>query len=209
MEPAISGTDEAPRTRQEVRQVVQELLRWGYVENAAKPGIFAAALRLRTDVKLALEPLDLILRMDEIRGLAILVVEESSLSDSEEGWGHPLIRRQRLTLEQSLLVALFRQIYLIHEQESGIGLGRCKVPLEDLLAQINGFLGDSGSDAKNEQRLLTLIDQLKPHGIVSEPDTNREVTVRPLIAHLANPESLTALLNRFREAAAAKEALND
>lgn len=202
MEPIVSHPEDSPRTRQEVKQVAQELLRWGYVESAAKPGIFAAALRLRTDINAALEPLDLVLRVDEIRGLAILFVAESTPDDSEEGWGHPLVRRQRLTLEQSLLVAILRQFYLIHEQDVGVGAGQSKVPVEDLLPQINGFLGDTGSDAKNEQRLLTLIDQLKPHGIVSEPDTNREVTIRPLIAHLANPESLSALLVHFREASA-------
>lgn len=193
--------EEAPRTRKEVKQAVQELLRWGYVESDTKPGMFAAALRLRTEINAALEPLDLELKLDEIRGLAILFVAESAPDDSEEGWGHPLVRRQRLTLEQSLLVAILRQLYLIHEQDVGIGAGPSKVPLEDLLPQLNGFLGDTGSDAKNEQRLLTLIDQLKPHGIVSEPDVNREIAIRPLIAHLANPESLSALLARFREAA--------
>lgn len=201
MDSSIPLQDEAPQTRQEVKHIVQELLRWGYVESDTKPGLFAVALRLRMEINAALEPLDLVLKLDEIRGLAILFVAESLPDDSEEGWGHPLVRRQRLTLEQSLLVAILRQLYLIHEQDVGIGAGPSKVPLEDLLPQLNGFLGDTGSDAKNEQRLLTLIDQLKPHGIVSEPDANREIAIRPLIAHLANPESLSALLARFREAA--------
>ncbi len=54
------------------------------------------------------------------------------------------------------------------------------------------YVGDSGSDAKNENRLLQLLEQLKTHGVVSEVDKKQEVTIRPLIAHLANPESLAA-----------------
>ncbi len=39
------------------------------------------------------------------------------------------------------------------------------------------------------------------YGILSEIDKNQEVTIRPMIAHLANPESLGALLGVLREQA--------
>ena len=110
-----------------------------------------------------------------------------------------MVRRQRLTLEQSLLVALLRQTFVMHEQEAGVGHGAATVAVDDLLPQFMAYMGDSGSDAKNESRLLSLLDQLKTYGIVSEADTKQEVTIRPLIAHLANPESLVALLNVLKE----------
>jgi hypothetical protein len=44
-----------------------------------------------------------------------------------------------------------------------------------------------------------LLEQLKTHGVVSEVDKKQEVTIRPLIAHLANPESLAALLRVIKE----------
>jgi Domain of unknown function (DUF4194) len=105
-----------------------------------------------------------------------------------------LVRRQRLTLEQSLLIALLRQAFVMYEQESGVGQNAATIAIDELLPQFMAYAGDSGSDAKNESRLLSLLDQLKTHGIVSEVDKKHEVVIRPLIAHLANPDSLTALL---------------
>ncbi len=144
----------------------------------------------------ALEPLDLVLRLDTHRGVAFLKVAETAYDLSDEGgaWTHPLVRRQRLTLEQSLLIAILRQVFVMHEQESGIGHSAATMALDDLLPQFLTYFHDSGSDAKNESRLSNLLDQLKTYGIVSEIDKNQELAIRPMIAHLANPESLTALL---------------
>lgn len=189
---------EASQTPAEVKTLVQELLRWGYIDSSNKAEQFDGAMRLRESINKVLEPLDLHLRIDEVRGLAIVCVVEDAVPSPDEQWSHPLVRRQRLTLEQSLLVAILRQLYLLQEQEVGAGTKTFRVPVEDLETQIRVYLGDTGSDAKNEQRILTLLDQLKVHGIVSEPDSNEEVTIRPLIVHLANPESLKGLLAEFR-----------
>jgi len=201
METPVSPQEAVPSVRREVKDVVQELLKHGFIGGDDKPALFMAAGRWREEIHSALEPLDLALTLDELRGLAILRVSEAAASSPEEEWSHPLVRRQRLTLEQSLLVAILRQFHVVQEQESGIGVKETKVPLEDILPTITDFLGDTGSDAKNEQRLLTLLDQLKPHGIVSEPDKNREVIIRPLITHLANPATLAALLDHYRKMA--------
>ena len=96
-------------------------------------------------------------------------------------------------------MSILRQFYVLQELESGIGVREVRVTLDELLSQLQVFLPDSGSDTKNRQRLLTLLDQLKPHGIVSEPDVRDEVTIRPLITCLSNPETLSALLKHFRE----------
>ncbi len=63
------------------------------------------------------------------------------------------------------------------------------------------YLGDLGSDAQERKRLLTLLEQLKSHGIVSDVDEHERVTIRPIIAHLANPESLAGLIEDLRRAA--------
>lgn len=199
MESPVTSPVPASPIRREVKDVVQEVLRHGFIGSDQKPALFAAATRWRNEIISALDPLDLTLKLDELRGLAILCVSESVASTPEEEWSHPLVRRQRLTMDQSLLVAILRQFHVVQEQEAGIGVREIKVPVEDILPTLTDFLGDTGSDTKNEQRLLTLLDQLKPHGIVSEPDKNREVTIRPLITHLANPSTLTALLAHFRQ----------
>lgn len=192
IEPSATGT------RAELKSLVQELLRSGFIESAVRTTDFNALLRLRIEIDEVLEPLDLRIDLDEMRGLAVLRVVESTATTPDEAWSHPLVRRQRLTMEQSLLVAILRQFYVLQELESGIGVREVRVSLDEVLSQLQVYLTDTGSDTKNRQRLFTLLDQLKPHGIVSEPDSRGEVIIRPLITRLANPETLTALLKHFR-----------
>jgi len=185
----------------EVKEVTQQLLKHGSIEEAVNPGLFRKAAIHERAIHGALIPLDLTLRLDTHRGIAFLVVAKaaSESSEGDQAWSHPLVRRQRLTLEQSLLVAILRQSFMLHEQESGIGHATAKIAIDDLLSQFLTYFDDSGSDARNETRLTNLLDQLKIHGIVSEVDSNREFTIRPIIAHLANAESLSALLRVFKE----------
>jgi len=185
----------ALRTSVEVKEILQELLKHGYIEEMPGSNLFRRTMTHAAKVSAALEPLDLVLRLDSHRGIAFLAVAQvAKESMGDEGWAHPLVRRQRLTLEQSLLVALLRQAFVLHEQESGVGQGMATIAVDELLPQFMAYAGDSGSDTKNESRLLSLLDQLKTHGIVSEVDKKHEIVIRPLIAHLANPDSLAALL---------------
>lgn len=196
-----SQDDDRLRTSSDVKKISQELLKHGYLEEAQKREIFRLAVVHEREIAAVLEPLDLVMRLDTHRGVAFLAVAQAACENTDDAatWTHPLVRRQRLTLEQSLLVAILRQAFVIHEQESGVGQNVAKIAVEDLLPQFLMYFGDSGSDAKNESRLMNLLDQLKPHGIVSEVDKKHEVTIRPLIAYLANPESLTALLEVLKE----------
>jgi hypothetical protein len=182
-----------------IRATLQELLRAGTLDLQTKPRLFQTAVSESKKIAEILEPLDLRLHLDEIRGLAFVGVADWVREESsEDGWTHPLLRRQRLTLEQSLLVAILRRFFVSHEQEVGIGAGNARVALEDVAVQLEMFLPDSGSDQRNEQRLRTLLEQLRAHGLVSEIDREDAVIIRPLIAHLANPHSLSALLEVFR-----------
>jgi len=201
--PEATAAGDASSTPSDVKEVTQELLRYGYLEESRKPVLFQRAVVREREIMAALESLDLVLRLDTHRGVAFLTVAESAYDRSDEGaaWSHPLVRRQRLTLEQSLLIAILRQAFVMHEQEAGVGQSAAKMALDDLLPQFLTYFEDSGSDAKNESRLANLLDQLKTYGIVSEIDKNQEVTIRPMIAHLANPESLAALLQVLREQA--------
>jgi len=182
-----------------VKATLQELVKYGYLEEARKPALFRNAVLHQGSLLQMLEPLDLALRLDTHRGLALLVLLADEKLDPEEAWSHPLVRRQRLTLEQSLLVALLREAFLVHEQERGVGQATAKVALEDLLPKFFTYLPDSGSDQRNEGRLASLLDQLKTHGIVSEVDKNDEVTIRPLIVHLADADSLGSLLRSYQK----------
>jgi hypothetical protein len=206
--PSADAAHAEPRTSADVKKATMELLKHGYVEEGQKRDLFRSVIVHERDIMATLEPLDLELRVDTYRGVAFLRVAQAAYENTSDdaAWLHPLVRRQRLTLEQSMLVAILRQTFVIHEQESGVGQSAAKVAVSDLLPQFLTYFGDSGSDANNESRLLNLLDQLKPHGIVSEVDEKQEVTIRPLIAYLANPESLVGLLRVLKEKSHTAEA---
>ena len=188
-------------TPRQVKDAALELLKYGLLEEQRKPNLYRAALAEREALGRVLEPLDLAMRLDEIRGLAYVVVADQVFDSVEGEWSHPLVRRLRLNLEQSLLIAILRQQFVAHEQQAGVGSTEALVALEDLLPQLQLYLGDLGSDAQEEKRLRNLLEQLKVHGIVSEPDEHNRVAIRPIIAHLASPENLQSLLGAFRREA--------
>lgn len=199
-----AAADTPNSTPLQIKETTQELLRTGVLEAQRKPNLYRIASTQQTAIQRTLEPLDLNLRVDDIRGLAYLTVTPSGTSSADgetDEWAHPLVRRQRLTLEQSLLVALLRQHYMLHEQEAGVGAGEARVALEDLLPHLQLYLGELGSDSREQQRLRQLLEKLKPHGIVSDIDSQDQISIRPIIVHLANPENLVALLETFRQAA--------
>lgn len=202
-----ASNEDVVQTSPDIKAVVQELLKHGYVEGAHHQELFRRTFIHQQSINQALEPLDLAIRIDSHRGVAFLVIapkpskvnEPFEVDSDADRWSHPLVRKLRLTLEQSLLVAILRQAFVMHEQESGVGESPAKIAVDELLPNFLTYFGESGSDSRDENRLLQLLDQLKAHGIVSEVDKKHEVTIRPLIAHLASPESLTDLLAVMKE----------
>lgn len=215
--PGLEATplESGPLTPPAIKSVVQELLRTGVVEAEERPKVYELLRQRPREIAQALEPLDLQCRLDEVRGLACLSMgrnyagddaadtpPEGSAEPANTGWTHPLVRRQRLNLEQSLLLALLRKSYLAHEQQAGIGGGVARVGLAELGAELATHLGESGSDQKDDKRLRQLLAGLKEHGVVGDVQDNGQVPIRPLIAHVANPESLLALLRQLEGLAA-------
>ena len=207
-EETTPGEDAHQYTARNLKASVQELLKFGLLEADRKPNLYQLALTQTAAINQILEPFDLCLKVDDIRGLAFMVVSDrlfgSSAENADDGsdeWTHPLVRRQRLTMEQSLLVAILRQHFISHEQEAGLGAGDALIELEELKPQLQLYLGDTGSDAKDDKRLRSLLESLKNHAIVSDIDAHNQVLIRPLITHLANPENLQNLLQYFRSMA--------
>ena len=190
----------APATPQPLRRALQELLKMGLLEQASKPQLFRHIAIDTARVNALLEPLDLQVRVDDLRGLAYVAVAPGWQADDAEDddeWTHPLVRRQRLTLEQSLLLAVLRREFLQREQEGGLGVA-VQLGLDGLLPQLEIYLGATGSDMQDRKRLLELLDKLRAHGVVSEVDAQDQLTIRPMIVHLANPENLQGLLAHLR-----------
>nr|WP_187272745.1 DUF4194 domain-containing protein [Pseudomonas mendocina] len=195
-QPAIQ-VDER-RTPQRVREAAQEMLKYGLLEESHKPNLYRSALANLEAVDTILEPLDLAMGVDEVRGLVFVTVRQGEVAEQDD-WSHPLVRRQRLNLEQSLLIAILRQHFIAYEQESGTGATQALVAVDELIPQLQVYLGELGSEAKERNRVITLLDQLKGHGLVSALDAHDRVIIRPIITHLANPENLQALVAWLRE----------
>ena len=198
--PPEPAPEAAPVTPQPLRRALQELLRNGLLEQASKPQLFRHIANDMAHVNRLLEPLDLQVRVDDLRGLAYVAVAPGwQADDAEDGdeWTHPLVRRQRLTLEQSLLLAVLRREFLQREQEGGLGVA-VQLGLDGLLPQLEIYLGATGSDMQDRKRLLELLEKLRAHGVVSEVDAQDQLTIRPMIVHLANPENLQGLLAHLR-----------
>lgn len=193
-----NATSSETRTLKKIREATQELLKYGLLEEASKPNLYRVVLTHPEEVTRILEPLDLDIGIDEIRGLLYVKVRLDETPEQDE-WSHPLVRRQRLNLEQSLLVAMLRQHFVAWEQESGTGASQAQIAIDDLLPQLQIYLGDPGSESKERTRLLTLLDQLKGHGLVTSPDAHERIVIRPIIAHLADPMNLQALLSWLRD----------
>lgn len=200
----LTSSEADQYTAKNLKATAQELLKYGLLEADRKPNLYQVAISQTSAINRLLEPFDFCLKVDDVRGLAFLAVSEQLFHDSDEHadeWSHPLVRRQRLTMEQSLLVAILRQYFIAHEQKAGLGAADATVELEELLSQLQLYLGDTGSDTRDQKRLRGLLENLKNHGIVSDVDANEQVIIRPIIAHLANPENLTNLLHHFRQVA--------
>ncbi|KZK30941.1 hypothetical protein A4F85_23870 [Delftia sp. GW456-R20] len=205
--PAVEPESDTHATPPALRRAMQELLKAGLLEQGSKPHLFRQITSDMTRVNALLEPLDLQVRVDDVRGLAFVVIPAGYQPDDaeEDDWSHPLVRRQRLTLDQSLLLAILRREFLQREQEGGIGV-RVQIGLEQLLPQLEIYLGNTGSDMQERKRLVNLLENLRAHGVVSEIDAQDKLTIRPMIVHLANPQNLQALLQRLRELANASAA---
>ena len=198
--PPEPAPEAAPVTPQPLRRALQELLRNGLLEQASKPQLFGHIASSTARVNRLLEPLDLQVRVDDLRGLAYVAVApgwQAGDAEDDDEWTHPLVRRQRLTLEQSLLLAVLRREFLQREQEGGLGVA-VQLGLDGLLPQLEIYLGATGSDMQDRKRLLELLEKLRAHGVVSEVDAQDQLTIRPMIVHLANPENLQGLLAHLR-----------
>lgn len=190
---------EARLTERRLKDTAQNLLSLGLLEENSKRNLYKTAVTHLTELNHILEPLDFYAQVDEVRGLVFLrILTAPEDINNDEAWSHLLVRRQRLTLEQSLLVAILRQYFVNYEQEQGIGAEGALVSVDELIPQLQLYLGDSGSESKERSRMITLLDQLKTHGIVSAPDPHDRITIRPIIAHWANPENLQALLHQIK-----------
>ncbi len=198
-ETIASETTESIFYDRQIKIVTQELIKFGLLEASHKSKQYQICLHNQEVINHILAPLDLQLKVDDTRGLAFLNIIHQDELEHNDAWQHPLVRRQRMNLEQSLMVAILRQHYLAHEQDAGTGALNAIAHLDDLLPQLNQFLGASGSDERDEKRLRNLLEQLRSYALVSEIDDNDKVTIRPLIAHLNNPEHLQGLIAELKQ----------
>ncbi|MCK5880976.1 MAG: DUF4194 domain-containing protein [Sinobacterium sp.] len=186
-----------PYTPKALKVITQELLKNGLIESANKPDLYQRLLSEKNKLSQIFEPLDLHVSHDEMRGIAYLTVLKND--EDNDDWSHPLVRKKPLTLEQSLLVAILRQYYITYELDHGLGSADISIGVEELLSLVNTYYGHQGSESADQKRLSETLSKLKEQGIVSAVNKYEQVTIRPIIVHVANHENLTLLLNAMSE----------
>ncbi len=185
----------------QTKQALQEILKYGHLSQAQKPVLYQALVSNVASVNDYLSVIDFRLQIDGVRGLAFLIVYQNQESDNDampmlDGWAHPLVRRQRLTLQQSLVLAILRQRLMELEQQYGIGYADTYMSLDELNKQFFIYHKSSGSESQDNERVTILVRQLAEHGLVAI-DQN-QLLISPLIVHLLNPENLIELLKQYQ-----------
>ena len=99
------------------------------------------------------------------------------------------------------MVAILRKHFVAHELEAGIGDNDAVIHLDELLPELNAYLGELGSEMRADKRLRNLLEQLKNYGVVTDVNEHEQVMIRPLIAHVANPENLKNLIEAIKRKA--------
>ena len=191
------NSDEFSYTPKALKTITQELLKNGLIESSSKPDLYQRLLSEKNTLSQIFEPLDLHISHDDIRGIAYLTVLKND--DDSDSWSHPLVRKKPLTLEQSLVVAILRQYYITYELDHGQGAANISIGLEELLALVNTYYGNNGSESADQKRLTETMNKLKEQGIVSAINKYDQITIRPIIVHIANHENLTLLLKAMKE----------
>ena len=190
--------NEAQYTPKQIKEAAQELIKNGIIEASNKSTLYQVSISNHAAINHVLEPFDLKMKVDDIRGLSYVTVEnQTPIENGDDEWTHPLVRKQRLNLEQSLLIAILRKHFIAHELEAGVGDSAAAIHLDDILPELNSYLGELGSEMREDKRLRNLLEQLKNYGLVTEINQHDQITIRPLIAHVANPENLKSLLADF------------
>jgi len=67
-------------TSKNLKATAQELIKYGLLEADRKPNLYEIAINQTSAINNILEPLDLSLKIDDIRGLAFLVVSDQLFS---------------------------------------------------------------------------------------------------------------------------------
>ncbi|WP_062500602.1 DUF4194 domain-containing protein [Moraxella lacunata] len=101
-------------------------------------------------------------------------------------------------MHQSLLIAILRQKFVEIESQSGVGTNTVWVDFDDLKNQYFSYINHSGSEKSDDDSLKRLLSQLKDYGIIGDMDEQGKIIIRPLIAHLANPENLGQFLMQLK-----------
>ena len=82
-----------------IKDATLGLLKYGLLESSTKPNLYRTAMTHSAAINQVLEPLDLALKIDEVRGIAYLVVAQTAATEQiDDEWSHPLVRRQRLNI---------------------------------------------------------------------------------------------------------------
>jgi len=179
------------------------LLARGYVMIRTKPEFYASLLANDKAVLSVLIDLNLTMQVDHAAGLVAL--RSLAGTAEEEGEGEDdedktvLIRRQRLSQFQSIIVLILRRH---HRDRSLAGDSVITMEIEQIEQALVPFMHLTQSQTREDKRLNGALALCKKHGLILNVrgDESR-IEISPLIRLVVDLNWLDTLLTKFKEMA--------
>ncbi len=170
----------------------------GSVHRDAQEGAWNAVLALQPQLRDHMAVLGLDVVVDEAEGYAYL----RSKPEDPDAPLPRLIPRHRLSLPQSLLIALLRKA--LAEFDATEGVGKLVVTRERIVADLRTFLADSTNEARIVDQIDTTIRRVVDLGYLRPiPGPNQEWEVRRILKAFVDAQWLAEFDARLRDYALA------
>lgn len=176
------------------REALQRLISSGVIYESRHSELYQALLANKSQIRSTLRELGLRMTVDDSFGLIILRLPVSDDIEEDEG-AHPLVRRRRLTLLDSLVALVLRDHYMTREN---VGDRTVVIDVEQLEDALRAFLPIFGSETILRKRITGAIKRFKDYNILASlPGSDNEFEVTPVIRIVVNADMLQGLRAEF------------
>lgn len=187
--PAMPG-----RLAVEARHAMIELLARGSITKRSKPGVYAAFLRWREDIRTSLADLNLQVSVDDLFEVVVLLQHHE---DGDEDYLPSLIRPRQLNLNETLVVLILRSYFREREVAGELQMF---ITLEQILDGLMPFKPLRNSSSAEERSVRSAMESLRDLGLVvalRNEDSRWEIS--PAIRTLIDLPWLERLRNDYQE----------
>lgn len=180
------------------RRAMQKLIARGVIYESRHEADYRVLVNDAEQVSGVLEELSLRMSIDREVGVILLRLPDDYLEGEEEGeeGSHPLVRRRRMTLFDSLTAVVLRKHYRERELT---GEQRVRIDIEQLEQGLVPFLPLMGSEEIFRKHLRGVVDRFKDLNLLlSVRGSKTEFEIAPVIRVVVNAEWIESLVKEFQ-----------